>query len=179
MLACFLILGQRRLGEAHKWTLQTILLTYLKKHTGSSQAVEWLRLRLPWQEAQVRSLIGELRSHMSCGQKSKHKTEALLWQVQWSEKWSTSKRNLKKHTVLAYLFLFCTHRNWNSKVLGHLLSTLFTHPVSDPVSNLRGRWGSTPVSWRSKHSSTLITCVLDLFDYSHIFFPWFFFLSAC
>ena len=35
--------------------------------------VQWLRLRLPKQGVQVRSLVGELRSHMPRGQKTKTK----------------------------------------------------------------------------------------------------------
>ena len=46
---------------------------------GSSLAVQWLRLRLPMQGLQVRSLDRELRVHMPLGQKTKkYKTEAIL-----------------------------------------------------------------------------------------------------
>ena len=44
---------------------------YLVKTTGSSLMVQWLRLRLPMQGVRVRSLVGELRSHMPHGQKTK------------------------------------------------------------------------------------------------------------
>ena len=38
---------------------------------GTSLAVQWLRLHLPMQGVQVGSLVGELRSHMPWGQKTK------------------------------------------------------------------------------------------------------------
>ena len=34
-------------------------------------AVQWLRVRLPMQGVQVRSLVGELRYHIPLGQKTK------------------------------------------------------------------------------------------------------------
>ena len=37
----------------------------------TSQVGQWLRLRLPVQGVQVPSLVGELRSHMPGGQKTK------------------------------------------------------------------------------------------------------------
>ena len=37
--------------------------------TGTSLVVKWLDSKLPMQGAQVQSLVGELRFHMSCGQK--------------------------------------------------------------------------------------------------------------
>ena len=39
--------------------------------TGTSLAVQWLRLGLPMQGAQVQSLVGELSSHMLHSQKNK------------------------------------------------------------------------------------------------------------
>ena len=39
--------------------------------SGTSLAVQWLRLCLPMQGILVQSLAGELRSHMPCGQKAK------------------------------------------------------------------------------------------------------------
>ena len=47
-------------------------------HDRTSQAVQWLLLHLPMQGVWVRSLVGELRSHMPCGQKTKHTTETVL-----------------------------------------------------------------------------------------------------
>ena len=38
---------------------------------GTSLVVQWLRLRLPIQGVQVRSLVGNLRSHMPRSQKTK------------------------------------------------------------------------------------------------------------
>ena len=42
-----------------------------KKYDGTSLVVQWLRFSLPLQGVQVRSLVGELRSHMPCDQKMK------------------------------------------------------------------------------------------------------------
>ena len=53
-----------------------------RKSRGTSLAVHWLRLCLPVQGLQVWSLVGELRSHMSWGQKTKQKPEAILKQIQ-------------------------------------------------------------------------------------------------
>ena len=44
----------------------------IKISRGTSLVVCWLRLHLPMQGAQVCSLVGELRSHMSYGQKTKN-----------------------------------------------------------------------------------------------------------
>lgn len=84
--------------------------------------------------------------------------------------------SLKKQTVLACLFLFCTCRNRSSKELAHLSSIPFTPLVWDPVSNSREGWGSTQVFLKSEHSTALITCMLDHVDTSHnlllsLFFP--------
>ena len=38
---------------------------------GTSLAIKWLRLRFPVQELQVQSLVGVLRFHTPCGQKTK------------------------------------------------------------------------------------------------------------
>ena len=58
----------------NKWqaslTKKRLLLTS-KECGGTSLVVQWLRLCLPMQGVQVRTLIRELRSHMPCGQKSK------------------------------------------------------------------------------------------------------------
>ena len=46
---------------------------------GTSPAAQWIRLGLPMQGFGVRSLAGELTSHISSGQKTqKHKPEATL-----------------------------------------------------------------------------------------------------
>ena len=57
-----------------RWTLITLkqmALGVKNKCTGTSLVVQWLRLQLPLQEVQARSLFRELRSHMSRGQKVK------------------------------------------------------------------------------------------------------------
>ena len=46
------------------------LLNFKSKKAGISLAVQQLRLVFPMWRVQVRSLIGELRSHMSHGQKT-------------------------------------------------------------------------------------------------------------
>ena len=56
---------------------------------GLSLAVLWLRLHLPMQRVRVRSLTGELRTHMSHGQKTKH-----IKQKQYCNKFN---RNFKKN----------------------------------------------------------------------------------
>ena len=46
---------------------------------GTALAVQGLRLHFPMERVQVWPLVGELRSHMTCGQKKpKHKTEKIL-----------------------------------------------------------------------------------------------------
>ena len=57
------------------------LCTPSKECKGTSLEVQWLRPHLPMQGVQVRSLVGERRSHMPCGQKKKspkHRTGAIL-----------------------------------------------------------------------------------------------------
>ena len=46
--------------------------------SGWDLAVQWLSLHLPGSGMRVWSLVGEMRSHMTRGQKSKPKTEAIL-----------------------------------------------------------------------------------------------------
>ena len=49
--------------------------------TGTSLVVQWLRLCLPVQGVQVRSLVRKLRSHMPLSEKKNnktHETEAIL-----------------------------------------------------------------------------------------------------
>ena len=49
-----------------------ILMDILKtSQLGTSLVVQWLRLRLPKQGVKVRSLVGELGSHMPHGQKTR------------------------------------------------------------------------------------------------------------
>ena len=50
----------------------TMFFSAIKKNEiGTSLLVQWLRLRLPMQGVRVQSLVGELRSHMPRGQKTK------------------------------------------------------------------------------------------------------------
>ena len=67
------------------------------QNIGTSLVVQWLKLSFPVQEVWVQSLLGELRSHMPCGQKTK--TE----QKQYGEKFNKDFKNgprqkKKKHT---------------------------------------------------------------------------------
>ena len=59
----------------HIWDKQS-------EKVGTSLVAQWLRSHFPMQRVQVRSLVGEVRSPMLCGQKRK-KPEAMLQQVQW------------------------------------------------------------------------------------------------
>ena len=52
----------------YKWTVETVT---LKKELGTSLVVQWIRLHLPMQGVRVQSLVGELRSHVPRGQKTK------------------------------------------------------------------------------------------------------------
>ena len=85
---------------------------------GPALVIQWLRLHLPIQGLQVQFLGGELRSHMAWGQKkTKHKTEAVLWQIQTRFfKWSAFKNNLKKN---------------NEKAVGKSDVTLWILPVGE------------------------------------------------
>ena len=61
---------------------------------GTFLVVQWLRLHLPKQEVQVRSLVGELRSHVPYGpphKKSKHKQ-----QKQYCNKFNIKMVHIKK-----------------------------------------------------------------------------------
>ena len=66
---------------------------------GTSLAVQWLRICLPMQGVWVRSLVGELRSHMPHGQKNQN-----IKQKQYCNKFNKDfkncphqkKKNLKK-----------------------------------------------------------------------------------
>ena len=54
----------------------------LKHQSGTSLEVQWLTCRLPMQGVRVQSLVKKLRSHRPDGQKTKHKTETILQQIQ-------------------------------------------------------------------------------------------------
>ena len=49
-----------------------------KSDSGTSQVVQWLRLRLPMQGVWIQSLVRELSSHVNWDPKPKEKTEAAL-----------------------------------------------------------------------------------------------------
>ena len=59
--------AERNLNGASEFTIRVKEI----KVTGTSLAAQWLRRRLPMQGVRVRSLVGELRSHMPHGQKTK------------------------------------------------------------------------------------------------------------
>ena len=49
---------------------------------GTSLVVQWLRIHLPMQGTGVRSMVGELRSHMPCGQLLSPQTTARIYATQ-------------------------------------------------------------------------------------------------
>ena len=59
----------------YQWLLrgscEHLKITFLKTELRTSLVAQWLRLRLPMQGMWVRSLVGELRSHMPHSQKTK------------------------------------------------------------------------------------------------------------
>ena len=55
---------------------------FLKKQKKKNQQQNFLRLCLLMQGEQVLSLIRDLMSHMPHGNSTKHKTEAVLWQIE-------------------------------------------------------------------------------------------------
>ena len=63
--------------------------TFKNPCDGTSLAVPWLRLRLPIQGLWVQSLVGELRSHMACGQT----TKTLKKQRQYCDKFNNDFKN--------------------------------------------------------------------------------------
>ena len=58
--------------EAH-WLKKKLFVevSYMYRKVGTSLAVQWLKHGLPTQVVRVQSLVRELRSHMSCSQKTK------------------------------------------------------------------------------------------------------------
>ena len=48
-----------------------VLIRIRDSHRGASLVVQWLRPPLPMQGVRVRSPVGELGSHVFCGQKTK------------------------------------------------------------------------------------------------------------
>ena len=73
--------GRGELGSSH-------VLSGKDPPTGTSLAVQWLKLHLPMQRVQVRSLVGELRSYMSHSQKKQN-----IKQKQYCDKFN---KDLKK-----------------------------------------------------------------------------------
>jgi len=54
------------------YSIQYCTVKYTQAQSGTSLAVQWLRIRLPIQRTQVRSLVRELRSHMLQGKPAHH-----------------------------------------------------------------------------------------------------------
>ena len=50
----------------------------INRKRGTFLAIQWLRLYLLMQWLWVESIVGDLRSHMVCGQRQNHKTEEIL-----------------------------------------------------------------------------------------------------
>ena len=77
-----------------------------KKKREPSLAVQWLRLPLPLQRVWVQSLVGELKSHMTQGQKPEHKTTGniatnsikTLKMIHIKKKKNPQKNHVKKKT---------------------------------------------------------------------------------
>ena len=71
---------------------------FRSKVAGTSLAVQWLRLCLAMQGVRVQSLVGELRSHMPCGQNTKtwNRSNIVTNSIK-TLKWSMSKR--KKNLI--------------------------------------------------------------------------------
>ena len=63
----------------------------------TSLVVQWFRLHLPVQGEQVQSLVGELRSHMPQGQKTKTQNRSnIVTNSIKTLKWFTSKKSSKE-----------------------------------------------------------------------------------
>ena len=76
------------------------------KRSGTSLVVQQLRLRLPVQGAQVRSLVWELRSHMppaSWPKNIKHKRHCNKFNTDF-KKWSTLKKKIFKNKIKRLAF---------------------------------------------------------------------------
>ena len=79
---------------------------FKKKNEGTSLEVQGLRLHLLMQRVQVQSLVGELSSHMACGQKNQN----INWK-QYCNKFNKSfknhphQRNLSKNEKIQQSFL--------------------------------------------------------------------------
>ena len=54
------------------YSIQYCTVKYTQAQSGTSLAVQWLRICLPIQRTQVRSLVRELRSHMLQGKPAHH-----------------------------------------------------------------------------------------------------------
>ena len=70
-----------------KKTMSNFKLLYFKGHLQESEKSDfpvgqWLRLCLPMQRVQIQSLVRELIPHASQTKKPKHKTKAILQQIQ-------------------------------------------------------------------------------------------------
>ena len=60
---------------------------------GTSLVIQWLRFRLPMQGTWVQSLVWVLRSHISCGQKTKiqNRSNNVINSIKTLKIWSASK----------------------------------------------------------------------------------------
>ena len=61
-------------------------------HLETSLVVQWLRFSLPKQGVQVWFLVGELRPHMDCDQKTKNNRSNIVTNSIKTLKWYTSKK---------------------------------------------------------------------------------------
>ena len=63
-------------------SIYTYIQSKIKLRNGPFLVVQWLRLHLPMLGVGVRSMVRELRSHMTLDQKTKYKTDPILQQIQ-------------------------------------------------------------------------------------------------
>ena len=73
--------------------------SWLRSITGTSLPVQWLRLHLPMQRVWVRSLMGELRPHMSWGQKTKTPNRSNVTNSIKTLKMVHTKKSFKKYLL--------------------------------------------------------------------------------
>lgn len=93
-------------GDATTWSLASYHgRTRLTEN--SYVGLPWWFIALPLQEAQVRSLVGKLRSHMPRGQKKKKENQCVTFSV-------TSTEVQRSHPGVVWSGLYHHHHAWSS-----------------------------------------------------------------